>query len=113
MRFYDFNRKPIICPGCQAEFDPEAVIRSRRGRAAVKDSPKPSKPAEEPILDEAADMDEDKDEAASEAETDETGEGVDFDEADINVNDDDDAGLIGNDLDKDEEIIPGIANDDE
>ena len=113
MRFYDFNRKPIICPGCQTEFDPEAVIRSRRGRAAVKDSPKPRKPAEEPILDEAADMDEDKDEAASEAETDETGEGVDFDEADINVNDDDDAGLIGNDLDKDEEIIPGIANDDE
>ena len=27
MRYYDFNRTPIVCPGCQTEFDPEAVIR--------------------------------------------------------------------------------------
>lgn len=110
MRFYDFNRTPIICPGCQAEFDPEAVIRSRRGRAATKDSPKASKQVEQPVMDDAVEMDEEKDEAAAESETEEASE---FGEADINVNDDDSAGLIGNDLDEDEEIIPGIANDDE
>ncbi|MCX8501430.1 MAG: TIGR02300 family protein [Alphaproteobacteria bacterium] len=31
--FYDLNRAPILCPKCKAEFDPEAHLRSRRGRA--------------------------------------------------------------------------------
>ena len=110
MRFYDFNRTPIICPGCQAAFDPEAVSTSRRGRATAKDSPKASKQVEQPVMDDAVELDEEKDEATAESETEEANE---FGEADINVNDDDSAGLIGNDLDEDEEIIPGIANDDE
>jgi len=113
MRFYDFNRTPIICPGCQTEFDPEAVIRSRRGRATTKDSPKAGKQAEMPVMDDAVDMDEDKDDADSEVGGDEAGGGMEFGEADINVNEDDSAGLIGDDLDKDEDIIPGISNEDE
>ena len=36
MRFYDFSRSPIICPGCGAEFDPEMIIKSRKGRPAAK-----------------------------------------------------------------------------
>ena len=36
MRFYDFSRSPIICPGCGAEFDPENIIKSRKGRPAAK-----------------------------------------------------------------------------
>ena len=36
MRFYDFSRSPIICPGCNAEFDPENIIKSRKGRPAAK-----------------------------------------------------------------------------
>lgn len=31
--FYDLNRSPILCPKCKAEFDPDANLRSRRGRA--------------------------------------------------------------------------------
>ena len=115
MRFYDFNRKPITCPGCQAEFDPEAVIRSRRGRAPAKETGNASKLAEQPVTNDAVELDEDKDEAAAEAETEETGDGIWFGEADIDDDDDDTdkAGLIDNDLDEDEEIIPGIANESE
>ena len=115
MRFYDFNRKPITCPGCQAEFDPEAVIRSRRGRAPAKETGNASKLAEQPVTNDAVELDEDKDEAAAEAETEETGDGIGFGEADIDDDDDDTdkAGLIDNDLDEDEEIIPGIANESE
>ena len=115
MRFYDFNRKPITCPGCQAEFDPEAVIRSRRGRAPAKETGKASKLAEQPVTNDAVELDEDKDEAAAEAETEETGDGIGFGEADIDDDEDDNdkAGLIDNDLDEDEEIIPGIANESE
>ena len=36
MRFYDFSRSPIVCPGCGAEFDPENIIKSRKGRPAAK-----------------------------------------------------------------------------
>ena len=34
-RFYDMQRDPIICPSCGAEFDPLALVRPRRARAAA------------------------------------------------------------------------------
>ena len=39
--FYDLRRSPITCPKCGVEYDPEAVLKSRRGRAAPVDEPKP------------------------------------------------------------------------
>ncbi len=42
-KFYDLSRSPIICPRCDAVFDPEAVLRSRRGRGNA--SAKPEGPA--------------------------------------------------------------------
>ena len=42
MRFYDLNRSPIECPGCGAEFDPENIIKSRKGRSAAKTVPRAS-----------------------------------------------------------------------
>ncbi|MEC8091793.1 MAG: TIGR02300 family protein [Pseudomonadota bacterium] len=114
MRYYDFNRTPIICPGCQTEFDPEAVIRSRRGRSA----PKSGKAAEAPA---AADVNEAAEEEAAVAQKDDgTGSAdaeMEFDEDsvdnDIDADADDSAGLISNDLDEDEDILPGIPEEDE
>jgi uncharacterized protein (TIGR02300 family) len=34
-RFYDMKRNPINCPKCDAKFDPNAVTRPRRSRAAA------------------------------------------------------------------------------
>jgi uncharacterized protein (TIGR02300 family) len=31
-KFYDLTRRPAHCPKCEHEFDPEEVLRSRRGR---------------------------------------------------------------------------------
>ena len=101
MRYYDFNKTPIICPGCQTEFDPELVVRSRRGRVAVKADPKAAKPETTPEEEETVETE--SGEAASEGE----------DGGDINVDQDDSAGLIDDELDEDEEIIPGIPNEDE
>ena len=36
MKFYDFNRTPIICPGCSTEFNLENLLTSRKGRSALK-----------------------------------------------------------------------------
>ena len=30
VRFYDFKRSPILCPGCGAEFDPNHIVKSRK-----------------------------------------------------------------------------------
>ncbi|MCC7271299.1 MAG: TIGR02300 family protein [Alphaproteobacteria bacterium] len=34
-RYYDMRRAPIVCPKCGTEFDPEALLKSRRGRPSV------------------------------------------------------------------------------
>ena len=112
MRFYDFNRTPIICPGCQTKFDPEAVIRSRRGRA----TPKSVKAAEEPAA-EAANEGAEEDVISTDNGED-VGSGdadmeFDGDDDDIDADADDRAGLISNDLDGDEDILPGIPEEEE
>jgi uncharacterized protein (TIGR02300 family) len=112
MRYYDFNKTPIICPGCQTEFDPEAVIRSRRGRA----TPKSAKAAEEPAAEAA--NEETGDEAiptdnVAEASSGEVDMELDGDQEDIDADADDRAGLISNDLDGEEDILPGIPAEDE
>jgi uncharacterized protein (TIGR02300 family) len=35
-KFYDFFKSPIICPKCGAEFDPEQLLKSRKGRVSAK-----------------------------------------------------------------------------
>ena len=115
MRYYDFNRTPIVCPGCQTEFDPEAVIRSRRGRA----TPKSLKSADEPAV--GAANEEAEEEAANATDKgDEAGSDdadIEFDEDnvddDIDADADDSAGLISNDLDEDDDILPGMPKEDE
>jgi uncharacterized protein (TIGR02300 family) len=32
-RYYDMRHDPIVCPKCGAEFDAEAVVKTRRARA--------------------------------------------------------------------------------
>jgi len=114
MRYYDFNRTPIICPGCQTEFDPELVVRSRRGRAVPKSGGKADKVGASAAVEDVVASEEDEPQTDGEAATaegaeDETG----FDDDDIDVSNDDSAGLITVDLDEDDEIITGIPKDDE
>ena len=35
-RYYDMKKNPPVCPSCGTVFDPESMLRSRRGRAAPK-----------------------------------------------------------------------------
>lgn len=38
-RFYDLHRSPIVCPVCNAVYDPERQPRIRRGGAVIRDEP--------------------------------------------------------------------------
>ena len=35
-RYYDMKKNPPVCPKCGTAFDPETLLRSRRGRAEKK-----------------------------------------------------------------------------
>ena len=36
VKFYDLRKTPAVCPACGTEFDPEVLLKSRRGRVAAK-----------------------------------------------------------------------------
>ena len=33
IKYYDFNKDPIKCPKCEFEFDPDLLLKSRKGRS--------------------------------------------------------------------------------
>lgn len=114
MRYYDFNRTPIICPGCQTAFDPEQVVRSRRGRAVPKTGGKAEKADALVVSEDVAAPEEDEAETTEdEAASKDSDDDVEFEGDDIDVSNDDSAGLIADDLDEEDEILPGIPADDE
>ncbi|MGB1177602.1 MAG: TIGR02300 family protein, partial [Candidatus Puniceispirillaceae bacterium] len=105
MRYYDFNRTPIICPGCQTEFDPELVVRSRRGRAVPKSESKAGKASAATVPEDTAAPEDDEADAAEEMSASEESVNEDeFESDDIDVSNDDSAGLIADDLDEEDEI---------
>ncbi len=36
-RFYDLNKNPILCPKCGTTYDPEALVKPRRGRLSAEE----------------------------------------------------------------------------
>ena len=104
-RFYDFRRSPIVCPGCQAVFDPLAMLRPRRGRASAAAAP-PAMAAEAVSEQESPETGNDEEETAQ----------VDVVDADIDddavIDTDDDDGMIKGTSDLDDDGIPGVIAED-
>lgn len=87
-RFYDLNKRPVVCPNCKVEFSSDAKARVRRGRAVPEAAVVDAKPApeEEGIeilareddlvsledVEESTDDDEDLDESEGDLELDDT-----------------------------------------
>lgn len=88
-RFYDMRKDPIVCPSCETVFDPEAVLRPRRSRAAPE-APKPVP-------------------AAAKDDDDDLGIDDDDDVVDLDDDEDDDALEDTSDLGDEDEDVPGVA----
>ena len=107
MKFYDFNKSPITCPSCDTEFNPDNLLKSRRGRTtkqAAASAAANDEIAEKELLPE--------DEA--EADTDELGDDEDFASipaTESNGDDEEDAGMLDKDMDDD--FIDGIEEEGE
>lgn len=50
-KFYDMQRSPIACPKCGAIFDPEASLKTRRGRPTEKVVPLKPEAVKKPVPD--------------------------------------------------------------
>ena len=119
-RFYDLNKRPIVCPACSVEFTGEIKIKSRRGRDAIEDtkegqvSEATANENEEDILDEEDDLEvvslEDVEEMEDEDEDDEAMTLDDEDDLDDIPEFDDD---LDGDLDEDEEEDSAILDDED
>ena len=109
MRFYDFNRRPIECPGCGAVFDPENIIKSRKGR------PTPKTLARDDVnaTDDTQIDDDDTDELTETVVDDDNDDDIDFDGNDEVAVDDDGPGIIQDDIGDGDELLPNLDDKDE
>jgi uncharacterized protein (TIGR02300 family) len=112
MRFYDFKRSPIICPGCGTEFDLENLLKGRKKRIAPKSAAKAG------VSDDADDLDETEFEgendtvAVNKVDNDNDNGDIDFDEDDVDVDldDTDGPGIIQDDITDGDELLPNLDN---
>lgn len=110
MRFYDFSRSPIICPGCGAEFDPENIIKSRKGRPAAKSAARDDRDAAD---DDQTEDDGNADELEAGVVDDNDDDDIDFDDDDDVDVDDDGPGIIQDDISDDDELLPSLDDKDD
>ncbi len=94
-RFYDLEKSPIVCPKCQAEFDPEAIMKTKRTKAVAPAprpvaAPAPAEPSEElePIEEEVVEAEAEGDEKED--------EGVMEDTSELGEDDEDVAEVVDN-----------------
>lgn len=108
-KFYDFNKSPVICPKCKAEFTGVVKIRTRRGRNVIEEAK-----AKSQVEDDTPEVEEEDDrttvslEEVEEAENDTSDEGEDTEGGDLDLDDldtdDDDEDEDLDDLDEDIEV---------
>ncbi|MDB2390975.1 TIGR02300 family protein [Alphaproteobacteria bacterium] len=119
MKFYDFKRTPIICPGCSTEFNLENLLTSRKGRSAAKSAVSKAQSAK---LDDADDQDEnllddedgDDENASQTDDNDVEDDDLDYDVDDDDVSEDADGpGIIQDEITDDDELLPNLDDGDE
>jgi uncharacterized protein (TIGR02300 family) len=113
MRFYDFKRSPIICPGCGTEFDPENLLKGRKSRAAPKSVAKADVSDDTDDLDETEFDDEDVNVAVTKDDDDNDDMDFDEDDVDVDVDDTDGPGIIQDDVNDGDELLPNLDNKDD
>ena len=97
MKFYDFNKAKIECPGCKTEFNPDNLLKSRKGRGAKQVE---EKAASASAIDEKELLAENEDDADTDA--DDLGDDEAFADIPTSDNDDEeDAAILDDNMDED------------
>ena len=116
IKYYDFNKSPIICPKCEFEFDPDLLLKSRKGRSIatkteVNEVTSDVKKEEETLEDDINSIENDEDILEIDDET-----NIEDDDIENNIEekintDDDDIEIIENELEEKDDF--SIEIDDE
>ena len=99
-KYYDFNRTPIICPSCGAEFDPDYYLKTKKGKGVS------SKISSENDNDLTSDIDN-----IDNIEVDSDSEVVSDDDPLLEINNEDQNGIADDEIVMDEDI--SFIDDDE
>lgn len=120
-RFYDLNKRPIICPSCDVEFTGEIKVKSRRGRVAAneaaegqvsKKTAKDHDAEDDDLEDDDGPIMEDDDDDDDTVSLDDLDEDDDDDDDDIDLDLDDDLGNL-DDIEPDADDIEDLDNSDD
>ena len=109
LRYYDLNKTPIICPSCNAEFDPEALLKTRKSRQIVK----ASSDEEGKAADVAASVLDHKTDETSSSDNQVMSDELDYGDEDSGEVDEEAGGLIQDDISADDELLNSIPNSDD
>lgn len=102
-RFYDMNKRPIVCPNCETEFTGEVKIKTRRGRL-------PAEIANDVAEDEVVEKDNEEETEDEAVETVSLEDAASADEGDDN---EDDEAVVLDDEDLDDDIEDDLDDDDD
>lgn len=91
-RYYDLRKDPPVCPACGTEFDPEALLRSRRARPIAVEEVK-KQPASTAARAAPVETEEDEDMAGDDVESGVPAEGME-EEAEEDAPEDEEEVLI-------------------
>ena len=103
-RYYDLHRDPITCPKCNAAFDPEALLKTRRTRVAAV----PVEEVIETVVEDDVEADAEVEEAEVGADEELPVEGEEGEEEEEII---EDASELGEDEDDMAEVIENVDDD--
>ena len=114
IKYYDFNKSPIICPSCGTEFDPDLLLKGRKGK---NPSTKVTSESNENMSEDMSNMDDIETDTNEEVVTDDdplleiNTENQDTD-AEVEINIDDDISFIDEDeLNEDDDVSEEIIDE--
>lgn len=102
-RFYDMNKRPVVCPSCETEFTGEIKVKTRRSRASVANDPIREEKNTAKGQQDDSDIEEKDDDTIS---LDEVDEGSDDEDEDLDLD-------IGGDLENIDDMDDDMDDDDE
>lgn len=109
-RFYDLGKRPIICPACGTEFEEDAFVRGRRGRAQLPEETVEAVEVVEAPRAAPDQVKEEADEALADDELTDVDVEVEEEEEDTLI---EDASELGEDDDDMAEVIENVDSDKE
>jgi uncharacterized protein (TIGR02300 family) len=114
LRYYDLKKTPITCPSCNAEFDPESLLKTRKSRQPAKAANDDEGSAIDGEVAEGAAPDLDQNAAdTSSADNDAIASDLDYDDDEDGDVDEETGGLIQDDISADDELLNNIPDSDD